>query len=60
MKKKITGHDIVKRAIARQTTKAQTAFKKVTLLTERPEGMSFEKYKLLRRQQTKAIRNALR
>jgi hypothetical protein len=60
MKKKITGHDIVKRAIARQTTAAQKTLKKATLLNERPEGMSFEQYKLLRRQQTKAIRNSLR
>lgn len=57
--KKTTGVDIVKRAIARQFTKAQKTFKGVTILNERPEGMSYDEYKKLRAQQTKAIKKAL-
>lgn len=58
--KKVTGVDIVKRAIARQFTKAQIAFKGVTILNERPEGMSYDEYKKLRAQQAKAIKQSLR
>lgn len=39
-------------------TKAQK--EAIIIINERPPGMSFEEYKLLRRKQTKAIRNALR
>jgi hypothetical protein len=60
MKKRPTGMDIVKRAIARQFTKAQTNFKGVTILNERPEGMSYKEYKKLRAQQSKAIKQSLR
>lgn len=41
-------------------TKAQNLLSGKTILVERPANMSFEEYKLLRRKQTKAIRNALR
>lgn len=46
-----------------RTTKKLTlaeAFKGVTLLTARPEGMSYEEYVELRRGQTKAIRNCIK
>lgn len=39
-------------------TKAQK--EAIQIINERPPGMSFEEYKLLRRKQAKAIRNALR
>jgi hypothetical protein len=41
-------------------TKAQKAFNGVTILTERPQGMSFSEFKRLRRMQNKAIKNAIR
>lgn len=39
-------------------TKAQKA--SIQILCERPIGMSMEEYKMLRRKQTKAIKNVLR
>ena len=41
-------------------TAAQKLGGKGIILNERPDGMSFEEYKLLRRMQTKAIKNLLR
>ena len=41
-------------------TAAQKWGGKGQILNERPEGMRFEEYKLLRRMQTKAIKKMLR
>jgi hypothetical protein len=41
-------------------TEAQKWGGKGQILNERPEGMRFEEYKLLRRMQTKAIKKMLR
>lgn len=41
-------------------TKAQQYGGKGQILNERPEGMSYEEYRLKRRLQTKAIKNLLR
>lgn len=41
-------------------TDAERIFKDSPLINERPEGMSMEQYKIVRKLQTKALRFALR
>jgi len=40
----------------KELTAAERVFKKSPILNERPEGMTFEEYKIARRLQTRAIR----
>jgi hypothetical protein len=60
MKRKLTPKQLVAQAMGGKVIQTDAQRAGITIINERPAGMSFEEYKLLRRKQTKAIRNCLR